>query len=101
MKSTKKEARQPKQADARELHASVPLLSAENLKNALWETLHAIKSGEILPGQGDAIASQAREILRTVKIQLQIAGQTKRRVPTDVVDFAEQALLVSPEYGAE
>lgn len=73
------------------------MLSAENLKGALWETLHAIKDGDILPGQGDAIASQAREILRTVKIQLQIAGQAKRRVPTDVVDFAEQALLVAPD----
>lgn len=75
---------------------AVPLLSAENLKSALWETLHGIKDGSILPGQGDAIASQAREILRTVKIQLQIAGQAKRRVPMDVVDFAEQALLVAP-----
>lgn len=75
----------------------MPLLSAENLKGALWETLHGIKSGNILPGQGDAIASQAREILRTVKIQLQIAGQAKRRVPTDVVDFAEQALLIAPD----
>jgi hypothetical protein len=101
MKSTKKEGRQVKQPDVREPHAAVPLLSAENLKNALWETLHAVKNGEILPGQGDAIASQAREILRTVKIQLQIAGQAKRRVPTDVVDFAEQALLVAPEYAAE
>jgi hypothetical protein len=96
MKSTKKTERQPKLSDVREPHAPVPLLSAENLKNALWETLHAVKNGEILPGQGDAIASQAREILRTVKIQLQIAGQAKRRVPTDVVDFAEQALLMSP-----
>ena len=60
---------------------------------ALWQTLYAIKDDRMLPGQGDAIASQAREILRTVKIQLQIAGQSKRRVPTDVLDFAEQALI--------
>lgn len=95
MKSTKKEGRQTKQPVANVPPVSVPLLSAENLKSALWETLHAIKNGDILPGQGDAIASQAREILRTVKIQLQIAGQAKRRVPTDVVDFAEQALLLA------
>lgn len=94
MKSTKKEAPQQKQPAASAQHAPVPLLSAENLKEALWETLHMIKDGEILPGQGDAIASQAREILRTVKIQLQIAGQSKRRVPVDVVDFAEQALFI-------
>ena len=97
MKSTKKEANSTKAPAASERPHAVPLLSAENLKGALWETLHAIKDGDILPGQGDAIASQARETLRTVKIQLQIAGQAKRRVPTDVVDFAEQALLVAPD----
>lgn len=41
--------------------------------------------------QGDAIASQAREILRTVKVQLQIAGHTKRSVPLEVINFAETA----------
>lgn len=96
MKSTRKTEPSTKQPAASVQPQPVPFLSAENLKGALWETLHAIKNGEILPGQGDAIASQAREILRTVKIQLQIAGQAKRRVPTDVVDFAEQALLVGP-----
>lgn len=97
MKSTKKPAGSTKAPAENGPPHAVPLLSAENLKGALWETLHAIKNGDILPGQGDAIASQAREILRTVKIQLQIAGQAKRRVPTDVVDFAEQALLVAPD----
>ena len=96
MKSTKKEARSTNPPAVSALPEPVPLLSAENLKGALWETLHGIKDGSILPGQGDAIAAQAREILRTVKIQLQIAGQAKRRVPMDVVDFAEQALLVAP-----
>lgn len=66
-------------------------LSAVNLKNALWETLQAIKSDKMQANQGDAIASQAREILRTVKVQLQIAGQTKRSVPVEVIEFAEKA----------
>jgi hypothetical protein len=65
-------------------------LSATNLKNALWETLNAIKSDNMLPAQGDAIASQAREILRTIKVQLQVVAQSKRNVPTDVIDFAER-----------
>jgi hypothetical protein len=42
------------------------------------------------PAQGDAIAAQAREILRTIKVQLQIVGQSKRNVPTNVIDFAEK-----------
>ena len=70
--------------------ATTPVLSAVNLKAALWETLNDLKSGAIQPGQGDAIAAQAREILRTVKVQLQITSQSKRSVPLEVIDFAER-----------
>lgn len=66
-------------------------LSAVNLKNALWSTLQAIKDDTMQPAQGDAIASQAREILRTVKVQLQVAAQSKRNVPTEIIDFVEKA----------
>jgi hypothetical protein len=65
-------------------------LNASNLKDALWQTLNEIKSGSIQPGQGDAIASQAREILRTIKVQLQVTAQSKRSVPADVIAFAEK-----------
>lgn len=65
-------------------------LSAVNLKAALWDTLNAVKNDDILPAQGDAVAAQAREILRTVKIQLAVVGQAKRKVPTEVIEFAEQ-----------
>jgi len=70
--------------------ATVKDLSATNLKNALWDTLKSIKSDTMLPAQGDAIAAQAREILRTVKVQLQVVNQAKRAVPKDVIDFAER-----------
>lgn len=66
-------------------------LNAVNLKQALWETLNDIKSDKMQAAQGDAIASQAREILRTVKVQLQIAAHTKRSVPIEVINFAETA----------
>lgn len=68
----------------------MPDLSATNLKTALWETLNDIKTDKMLPAQGDAIAAQAREILRTVKTQLQIVAQSKRSVPADVISFAER-----------
>ena len=64
-------------------------LTATNLKNSLWDTLQAVKSDNMLPAQGDAVATQAREILRTVKTQLQICAQSKRNVPTEIIDFAE------------
>lgn len=66
-------------------------LSAVSLKNTLWETLNNIKSDNMLPGQGDAIAAQAREILRTVKVQLQVCAQSKRNVPTEILDFVEKS----------
>lgn len=65
-------------------------LNASSLKKALWDTLNNIKDGTMQPGQGDAIASQAREILRTVKVQLQVTNQAKRSVPADVISFAEK-----------
>lgn len=66
-------------------------LTASNLKNVLWETLIAIKEGKMECGQADAIACQAREILRTTKVQLQISHSAKRDVPVDVLSFNEQA----------
>lgn len=65
-------------------------LTATNLKSALWDTLNAVKDGSMHPGSADAIASQAREILRTVKVQLQVTQQAKRSVPADVITFAEK-----------
>ncbi len=64
-------------------------LSASSLKDILWETLTDLKHENILPNRADAIAAQSREILRTIKVQLQVAGQAKRGVPQEIVDFSE------------
>jgi hypothetical protein len=68
---------------------SASALTASSLKEALWATLNQVKSKRMLPGHADAVASQAREILRTVKVQLQVSGQTNRPVPTEVIEFSE------------
>ena len=65
------------------------VLTASSLKDALWNTLNQVKSKKILPGHADAVASQAREILRTVKVQLMVSGATNRPVPNEVVEFSE------------
>lgn len=65
-------------------------LSASSLKDILWETLTDLKHDNILPNRADAIAAQAREILRTIKVQLQVAGQAKRGVPEDIIEFSER-----------
>lgn len=66
-------------------------LSATNLKQALWETLNGIKDDDVNPAIGDAIAAQAREILRTTNVQLRIAHQSKRNLPTELLDFSEKS----------
>lgn len=65
-------------------------LTASGLKNILWETLTDLKHENIMPNRADAIAAQSREILRTVKVQLQISGQTQRPVPQEIIEFSER-----------
>ena len=65
-------------------------LTASSLKDILWETLTDLKHENIMPNRADAIAAQSREILRTVKVQLQISGQTQRPVPQEIIDFSER-----------
>lgn len=65
-------------------------LTASNLKGQLWDTLKELRAGAIQPGQGDAIAAQAREILRTVRTQLMVTAQAKRSVPVEIITFSEK-----------
>lgn len=65
------------------------LLNAVNLKSSLWDTLNDLRSGKITPGAGDAVAAQAREILRTVRTQLQIFTQSGKSVTNELIDFAK------------
>ncbi len=64
-------------------------LDAINLKAALWDTLQDVKTGKITAGSGDAIAAQAREILRTVRTQLAIFSQSGNAVAAELIDFAK------------
>jgi hypothetical protein len=64
-------------------------LDAVSLKAELWDTLQKVKSGKVTPASGDVVASQAREILRTVKCQLQIFSQSGSRVSDELCDFAK------------
>lgn len=65
-------------------------LTASSLKDVLWETLNDVKTEQMLPNRADAIAAQSREILRTIKTQLQVAGQAKRGVPQEIIEFSER-----------
>jgi hypothetical protein len=64
-------------------------LTAVALKNVLWDTLNDVRTGVMDPGNADSIATQGREIIRTVNTQLRISHQSKRPVPVDVIKFSE------------
>ena len=78
--------------DKKRKEPTVPLqsnLNAIKLRDALWETLNKVKDGELTPGSADAVASQAREILRTVRTQLAIFSQASIAVTGELIDFAK------------
>lgn len=64
-------------------------LTAVNLKNVLWDTLNQVKEGKMDAGAADSIATQGREIVRTINLQLQVAKQSKRQIPTEIIEFSE------------
>jgi hypothetical protein len=66
-----------------------PKLDAVELKKSLWSTLQHVRAGTITPQSADAVASQAREILRTVRMQLAIFQQAAETVSKELIDFAK------------
>jgi hypothetical protein len=51
-------------------------LSADSLKQVLWETLQGVRAKKIDPGAANSIASQSREIMRIVQTEIKIAEMT-------------------------
>ena len=50
--------------------------------------MKALEVGEMEPAVADSMAGQARELLRTVRIQSEICTSTNRQLPTELIDFA-------------
>lgn len=63
-------------------------LNAVTLKGELWESLQKIKNGEMEAAKGDAVASQAREILRTIKTQVMILDRSRSEMTKELSSFA-------------
>jgi len=64
-------------------------LNAKNLKKILWDNLQGIQNGNVQPAQADSMASQAREILKTVKTELEICKQSGKPVSDKLQKFPE------------
>lgn len=63
-------------------------LNAKNMKDVLWEILQKLKLGSIEVSQADAIALQAREIIRVIKSQQSIIRQAGEKITTELIDYA-------------
>jgi len=63
-------------------------LNAVTLRTVLWETLNEVKTNKLDPATADAIAAQSREILRSIKVQLNVLSQAKKNVTNELVMFA-------------
>lgn len=55
------------------------ILNATALQNQLWETLRAVKTKKLRAPEANAIASQAREICRITKLQIEMAKLTGQK----------------------
>jgi hypothetical protein len=64
-------------------------LSAVALKEILWTAMNDVRLGRLDPAAADSMATSAREILRTVKVQMAICTQSANSVPDELVDFAK------------
>jgi hypothetical protein len=76
-------------------------LTASNLKDALWVTLNQVKAKRMLPGHADAVASQAREILRTVKSSLWSADKPIARCQPKLSSSRKERIGAPRGYGNE
>lgn len=63
-------------------------LTGAALRDVLWETLNDVRTNQMLPNRADAIATQAREILRVIKTQLGVAAAAKGKVANALIKFA-------------
>lgn len=54
----------------------------------LWDNMQKVKAGKLDPNVANSIAMQSREIIRANYLQLKVAGQSNRKVPSKVLMFA-------------
>lgn len=54
-------------------------LTSSNLQSVLWDTLKAVKSKRLKYTEANAIASQAREICRVSKLNLEYMKMTGKK----------------------
>jgi hypothetical protein len=64
-----------------------PALSAQSLKQTLWDTLNAVKDRTLDPTLANAVSANSREIMRVVKIEVGIAKVTGKKQSASLTGF--------------
>jgi hypothetical protein len=64
-------------------------LTAENLKNALWETLQGVRAKRVSPEIANATAVTSREIMRVVRTELAIQTLAGARPGARMLEFTD------------
>lgn len=65
-------------------------LTAVALKSTLWTLMNDVKNGKTQSAEAVAMTSSAREIVRTVRVQLQILEQARLKVNPELIAFATE-----------
>jgi hypothetical protein len=64
-------------------------LTGEAIRQELWNAMALIKSGEISSGTANALAAQAREIVRIARVELEIATACTTKPARNLKKFAK------------
>ena len=64
-------------------------LNGKALKQVLWETLHDLKQKKIDAKVANSVASQSREIMRVMKMELTVLSMAQKKVTAKMLGFVE------------
>lgn len=73
-------------------------VNARDLKAALWDTLQKVRTKKLNPTIANAVARQSSEIMRVVKMELEIAKLNGNKPGTALTNkFTETKQIVAKE----
>jgi hypothetical protein len=61
--------------------------TSQDLKDKLYATLNDVRSKRITPHVANSVAGQAREIMRIVRMEIQIAAMTGQKPQRQLLTF--------------
>lgn len=72
-------------------------LNAVTLKTMLWNTMHQLRLGKVSAMTANAVATQAREILRAARFQMDVMNKPTKKVSAELQRFANPGKRSNPQ----